>query len=244
MKADTAQAPLRFRGEPGRLEGYVKVPHDPLLALGKLSARIGAPEIITVEWPQVQNSAAPGGVTRFLLQLPETTPPGTYTGVLQAGEQRYPFEALIDPRPRFTVAPGKVSLVAGSGHEETVELIGTNSGNTIFDIPAAADVTLLDAGALSTAVNSALSSKEKGQDRVNRFVDSLARNTGLLSLEVTAGSGTIAPGETRTLSVVLRLPKNLHSGHSYSGGWDLPDTRYLIQIYVPAAAPEVEAKAS
>ena len=118
-----------------------------------------------------------------------------------------------------------------------MELLATNSGNTVFEVPHEGFINLLDSEALSVAVNEALSAKQEGQERVNRFVDSMARNSATAQVEVAAGAGPLGPGEIRKLRVRLRLPKSLQPGHSYRGGWELPNARYVVQVYVPAAVP-------
>lgn len=241
MNTDAIQTPIHFRGEPARVEGFLQVRHSRAMTSARLAARIRAPKIFTLDWPYVQSIPAAEGVTRFVLRLPEATPPGTYTGVLEVDDEKYPFEALVDARTWFTILPNKLSLVAEPEHEEIVELIGVNRGNTLFQVPDVADVNLFDSGSLLAAVNAALSSKVKGgQERVSRFVDSLARNSEMLSLGVLAGAGAIAPGESRRLTVRLRLPENLQAGHTYRGGWELPHMKFVIQVYVPAAAPAAE----
>ena len=41
-------------------------------------------------------------ITRFVLRLPVTTPPGTYRGALHIGEQTHALEAIVDASPRLS----------------------------------------------------------------------------------------------------------------------------------------------
>jgi hypothetical protein len=243
MKTAGAGQAIQFRGEPSRVEGYLQVRHDLSIDRAHLVARIDAAEVITLQRPLVQSVTAGEAITRFVLRLPGSTPPGTYYGALHIGEQTHPLEAVVDASPKLVLMPSRLTLTVAPGHEELVELLATNTGNTVFEVPREGFINLLDSEGLSVAVNSALSSKEKGQERVNRFVDSVARSTGTAQVEVQAGAGEIAPGAIRRLTVRLRLPKSLQPGHAYRGGWELPNARYVVQVYVPAAVPP-EEKAS
>jgi hypothetical protein len=228
---------IRFRGAPAKVEAFLPVRHDFSIEGATLEAYIDAGEPILLYRPFVQSVKAGDAITRLVLRLPETTPPGTYYGTLGIGDQTLPIEAVVDARPRLVLMPGSLSMMVSAGHEEVVELIASNQGNTLFDIPREGIVNLFESEALPEAIHSALSSKERGQERVNRFVDSVARHTLTAHVEVRTGGGAIAPGEIRRLTVQLRLPGNLQAGHSYRGAWEFPNARYVVQVHVPAPPP-------
>jgi hypothetical protein len=236
MTAATGKA-IQFRGAPARVEGFLPIRHDLSIEHAILKAYIDAGEAIALERPLVQSVKAGDAITKFILRLPETTPPGAYYGRLEIGEQSLPIEALVDAGPRLVFMPNSLSLTVPPAHEEVIELIANNRGNTLLEVPKEGIINLFDSEALPVAIHSALSSKERGQERVNRFVDSVARHTLTAQVEVQAGAGAIAPGEIRGLTVQLRLPRNLQAGHSYAGAWEPPNARYSVEVYVPAAAP-------
>ena len=240
MKTAATGEAIQFRGVPTRVEAFLPIRHDLSIEHATLEAYIDAGEPILLHRPFVQSVRAGDAITRFVLRLPETTPPGTYYGTLGIGEQTLPIEAIVDAKPRLILMPRALSLMVPPGHEEVVELIATNQGNTFFEVPQEDIINLFDDVALPVAVHSALSSKERGQERVNRFVDSVARHTATAQVEVMAGRGAIGPGEIRQLTVQLRLPKSLQAGHSYRGAWELPNARFVVQVYVPAAPPPEE----
>jgi hypothetical protein len=247
VKAHTAGQLVRFRGNPTRVEGFIQIPYDSSIAYGRLAAHIQANDkthdAITLQRPYVQSVPVGDGTTRFVLRLPESTPPRTYSGTLEVGHETYPMEVIVESRPWLTLMPRRTSLAVAPGHEEVVELTAVNRGNRVCDVPEEGIVNLFDSAALSVAVTAALSSKDKGQDRVNRFADTVAKHADVLNLVVVDGAGAMHPGETRRLSVRLHVPKGLQAGHTYNGGWEMPNSRYVIEVYVLAAEPK-EAKAS
>ncbi len=243
MKTAGTGHAIQFRGEPSVVEGLLQIRHDISVDRAQLEARIDADKPIVLRRPLIMSTAAGDNITKFVLNLPLTTPPGSYHGVLQIGERTHPIEVIVDAWPRLVLMPGRLTLTAPPGHDEVVELTVTNSGNTVFEFHHEGIVNLLDSEALSVAVNSAISSKEKGQERINRFVDSMARGAGTAQVEVRPGAGAIEPGATRRLTITLHLPKSLQPGHSYRGAWELPNARLWVQVYVPAATPP-EVKAS
>jgi hypothetical protein len=235
--------PVRFRGTPSKVEGFLPFSDNFSFENAELEARIDAGAPITLRRPEVQSVRATEAITRIIMRLPETTSPGRFYGTLKIGVQTLSIEVLLDARPRLSLMPNRLFLSVGPGHKETVELMVTNRGNMAFEIPREGVVNLLDSAALSLAVHTAFSREEGGHERVNRFVDAVADKTSAAHVNVRDGGGAIEPGELRRLTVQLHLPKSLEAGHSYRGAWELPNARFVVQVYVPMAPPQ-EVKAS
>ena len=67
------------------------------------------------------------------------------------------------------------------------------------------------------------------------FLDDLAgSHGGLVAAKVEKGA-TIAPGESGTVTVSLRLPDRLQAGGRYSGAWETGGIRIPVRIAVPQA---------
>jgi hypothetical protein len=218
--------------------------HDVMIANAVLEARINAIEPIVLIRPFVHVIQAGDKMTGVVLRLPEILPPGNYFGSLKIGEETHPIEVIVEPRQQLTLIPGSLSVTASPGHDEVIDVVVTNRGNIPAVIPQEGVVNLLDSDALSSAVHLAVSHHEGGQERINRFADTMAENIVAAQVSLRSGGGTIGPGESRRLTAQVRFPKSLQAGHSYRGAWELPHARYVVQVYVPAAAAPREVKAS
>ena len=236
-KKDATDEPILFRGAPSRAEGFIPVPYLEVLN-ESLATRVDAKEPLILARPAVLVAPVGEGATRVTLPLPESTPPGRYAGVIHFRGGPYPIDVQVDAFPCLETSPARLSFTSTRGDDVTGRFTIVNRGNVVSQIPAEASLDLIDSDAIPSAFVALVHAKEKGQERMNKSADELARGFGgVLNLAVLESSVSIAPGEMRQLSIRLRLPKGLQAGHSYRGEWPLVNRKYVIEINVAGSDP-------
>jgi hypothetical protein len=213
------------------MEGIVQIPFDQVVS-GTLSLELKAPTVkgsITL-----QAEAAGPSLTWLRFELPEVTPPGTYRGTVNIGSEKYQTNVDIMPHANFLLIPDQLSLNVNPGDKVTVRLTAANLGNTPVEIPRSHGFGLFNLEGAEKGIRSALTSASvKGQERLNRLIDGVARgHGGLVRLLVQDGAGLIRPDESRTLLLELSIPKRLNPGHIYESTWPLANLNYYIYINV------------
>jgi hypothetical protein len=240
----TSSAPLSFRGSPRGIEGLAPLltaaPAAATLAVdlreADTSARIG-PLVLQTE---------PAGAEAMWLRfdLPPTTPPGTYSGSVQLGTDRFPITVDVHPQQELAISPQALAASASAGDEATIEFILINEGNVPFEVGRTHAFNLLQREAIEEAIHAALRAETaKGESRLDRFADELAnRHGGLVRISIADGAGELAPGEARSLRAVLRLPANLTPGSTYTSTWPLGNLNVSVDIQIEPAARRARGK--
>ena len=113
-KRAAEQPPLRFRGSPLGLESLASPAL--LAAAAEAAVRLRLPGDVT-QLAQPALHAAPVGTagTYLRFSLPETTPPGSYTGTVAVGDAEYELVAEVEPHRSLRVTPTLLTLVAPPG---------------------------------------------------------------------------------------------------------------------------------
>ena len=114
-----ANEPLRLRGTPGQLTGFVPLPQlsEVPLPVDLEFANIAQPEVTLQETE---------GAARLTLSLAHTTPPGTYEGKVRVGDQEHPLILEVEPRVRLRVDPRRLHFEAAPGATREADLLVTN----------------------------------------------------------------------------------------------------------------------
>jgi hypothetical protein len=244
MVRKRADAPgLHFHGPPPVLEALA--PAQLEATVGTLVLDTGTAKGVTTIAPlAVQAVPAGPAATRLLLSLPETTPPGSYTGSVQLMEQRHPVTVDVHPQTNLMVTPPYLKLRAAAGAEVDVELTLLNAGNVDFEVARVHAFNLLQLDSFEDAVHAALRhDPAPGQGRLDRFLDELAaRHGGLVRVAIEEGVGTIAPAESRRLRARLHLPGELAPGATYSSTWRLGNLNLSVEVLVESAVKTPSAR--
>lgn len=231
MNYDNATV-LLFRGTPRLVEGLAPIP------LGLVGDR---PVSIDLDLPRQKPEArvvqiVPAGAIalRLRFSLPEETPPGSYRGKMQLGDQLYTTVVEVEPHPHLLISPSQLSLQAAPGEEVEIALTVANDGNVEYEMPRAHGFGLFDTTGVERAIGATLRDNETvGLARINRLAEEVAdSHGGLVRVNVKEGVGLIAPGKLSNLRVALRLPKQLKPGQTYSGTWPMLNLRYYVRVYV------------
>jgi len=219
--------PVVFRGPPDRL--------------ATLMPAVGAPEgaEATLKGVEVRTLAVrptEGDAHKATLKVSKTTPPGTYKGTAVIEGKEVPIVAEVEGKARLDAHPRRVAVEAAPGARHTVELTLVNTGNVPCDVAGTSTFCLFDGRGIEHAVWAALDKEPpKGKGRMDVFLDDLAgSHGGLVAAKVEKGA-TIAPGESGTVTVSLRLPDRLQAGGRYSGAWETGGIRIPVRVAVPKA---------
>src|SRR3954454_1618836 len=175
-KARAAPPPIRFTGRPNRLDAALPV-----------AVAAGAPPDLRVDLdvpdaePAVAYTARPGTATLGLrLALPDSTPAGTYKGVMTIGDARHPMVVEIQERRRLVVTPSRIALALALPSREAATVLHVlNAGNAPLELAAKQAFGLFEDHGLDRSLARAwMDTKARGVDRFGVLADELAASHG------------------------------------------------------------------
>lgn len=218
-----------FRGVPSNLTGVLRVRANSdseiiLLVTGLSEAK----EPVEVA---VQADSDPRILRIF---LPPDTVPGTYAAVLSVDGSDRGARVDVEPSPHLRVFPEQLRIIARAGEDVPRSLTMLNAGNVAIEIRKVQAFGVILSGGIERALRRAYVTRlVPEQRRIDVIADSLAEaHGGLVKMALSAGAGTLAPGEVRTIDVSVRLPDDLTSGGEYTGNWELAGLVYPVTIQV------------
>jgi hypothetical protein len=229
-------APIRFTGRPARLEAALP---QPVSGVPELQVQIDVPD---GSEPTVAYAARPGtSVLGLRLVLPDSTPAGTYKGVVSIGDDKHPMVVEIHERRRLVVTPARIAVsVTAPGREASTELHVLNAGNAPLDLAAKQAFGLFEDHGLDRSLARAWTdTKARGVDRFGVLADELAASHGgPVRVRVTEGAGVIEPGESRSVNVTFEFQGELTAGRGYFGYWEVGGTVCTVRVEVIEGGPE------
>ena len=180
---------------------------------------------------------------RATLRLPRSTPPGTYEGSAEIEGRKVSIVAEVERRPRVETDPRRISVEVAPGETATADVTLLNTGNVPCDVSGTSTFCLFDGRGMEHAVWAALASDPpEGKQRLDVFLDDLAKSHGgLVTARVEKGA-TIASGESRDVRLTLRFSDRLQPGMSYAGRWEADGLRVPVRVTTPAAARKRAAR--
>ena len=221
--------PLRLRGTPSQVTGFVAVPR---LAEVPLAVDF---ELTGVERPEVTVQDVEGS-TQLTFSVARTTAPGTYEGTVRLGTEEHPLVLEVEPRVQLRIDPRRLHFAATAGETREVDLSVTNLGNVPCELRAADGFGLFDTGGLDRAIGRAFTNEPAtGERRLDMIADAAAEGFGgLVRIKLESGAGELAPGDTRDVHAVFALPDRLEQGRNYWGTWNLYNVNYVVRVDVTA----------
>lgn len=225
--------PVVFRGPPDRLASLVPLAGDAQPEATTAEATLKGAEVRTLA---VRSTARVGkaDARKATLKLPKTTPPGSYKGTAVIEGKEVPIVAEVEGRARLDAHPRRVALEAAPGARHTVDLTLMNTGNLPCDVSGTSTFCLFDGRGIEHAVWAALEKEPpQGKGRMDVFLDDLAGSHGGLVSARVEKAAKIAPGESGSVTLTLRLPDRLEAGGRYAGAWEAGGIRVPVRISVP-----------
>ena len=248
MAAQQNASPLSFRGTPILIEGLVPFGYRYILDGAAVRVSLTGPGKNGPEALNVQTVPSGQSATWVRFAVPDDTPAGSYTGELFAGESHFPIMVEIEARLHLDVSPSRLSFVASPGSQITVRMTAINGGNVPVQIEEAGGFGLFDVHGADRAIGEALRSEEDtakslGERRVDQLFNQLAKqHGGLVRVQFREGAGRLAPGEFRTLSVLVRMPDGIKPGCAYSGTWPVANLRLSVHVNVSSRTETKEVQ--
>ena len=232
---------VHFRGWPDRLTGAVELPTSGPISL---AVKLDLPKRGAAPGPLFAQPIDPpaGKDTWLSLSLPTTTLPGAYRGTIQVGDQTHIATFEVEPRLYMRLIPGSLLLRGQPGARVTAQLTLTNLGNVGFEVKRVHAFGVSELDGLERAFGQTFRAKlSPGERRIDRFADALAEaHGGLVRVQIEKGAGNVAPGDSRELTAVFKLPDRMRSGRDYAGTWPLGHVRYGVQIDTTSGVPSRE----
>jgi hypothetical protein len=222
---------LHFRGSPSRVSAVLELsqPLAPAITCRAVLPETGA---LPVNIRSLR-SAAPA-VSTLSFRLPNSTPPGSYRGDVELGEERVPMVVEVEPRASLRFLCSRLVFREKPGAHTTAELMLCNRGNVAVAVPEEDKFCIFADDGLAQAMYSGLVEEDgDGKQRLDRIMDELAKaHGGLVRVRVIKGAGPVAPDEVRKLSVELHFSRRLNGGHMYRGTWSVSRASLDVQIEV------------
>ncbi|MBJ7603398.1 MAG: hypothetical protein JF888_09460 [Candidatus Dormibacteraeota bacterium] len=236
------QVALELRGQPNELTGFFR-PARPLAVFCPLESDLpmmeGNRRLVAQAVP-----AGANGLTWVSVAVPDSTPPGTYRGVLRSGDLAQPVEIEVDPLAQVRLLPPGVEAEASRGGELAIQVQLVNIGNVYVEVAAGSAIELEDSTGFARALRRAASARpEMGERPLELAGEEFAASRGGVGrLRVAEGSGRLKPGEVRRVRATLAVPDDLRPGRVYSGSWELAGTSFSLSIKVRTAGKGAPSK--
>lgn len=222
---------LLFRGSPSRVSAVLELSHPlaPAITCRAVLPETGALPLHI----RSLRSAAPA-VSTLSFRLPNSTPPGSYRGNIELGEERVPIVVEVEPRASLRFLRSRLAFREEPGARTTAELMVCNRGNVGVVVPEEDKFCIFADDGLVQAMYSGLVEEDgDGKQRLDRIMDELAKaHGGLVRVRVIKGAGPVTPEEVRKLSVEFHFSHRLTGGHTYRGSWSVSGASLEVQIEV------------
>lgn len=229
-KGDSTEVPVQVDLDPRILR--MSLPADVAPGAYEAVLRVASGNGAPPEVEKPKNKAASRGKTKDAARDSDSAATDS------AGRDR-PARVEVDAAPALRVIPEQLRVRAHPGDLVGTDLTVLNQGNVPVDLRRVQPFGVFLAGGLERALRRAYVDKlSKGERRVDVIADNLAEaHGGLVKMKLQKGSGTLAPGEMRSLEVTLEIPAGLAPGSTYAGNWELAGLVYPVTLTVEGAPP-------
>lgn len=232
--ADAGQ-PLVLVGPPGRLQGQFQVLNggdrkavirQPLvkglsLASGTRRKRAAAPAADALPLRRIVVRAGQSRAVPLSLELPSTTPPGTYEAALDVDGDQRPVLLHVTEHVSFTMHPDHLVVPNRPGEKIKKQIVVTNDGNVPLTFRTIGTVVLDDELAHCRSLRGALADVGETMEKLDDFLAALGRRYkqayDTLALRVQNERVTLDPGETRAVDLTITLPDKIDARARYTG---------------------------
>jgi hypothetical protein len=237
--ARAAAQPLLFAGPARRLSAALP---ESWIDAGELpQLELDAPE---AQHAEVLIVTQPGGLGRGLrIEMPSSTPPGTYKGAVRLGTQKRPVVVEVPPNAHLRLLPNEITLSGVTGDETRASIVAVNRGNVEIDLPQSPQLRFFESPGLDREPGRVFEVRVPGLDPVFARTDELHLSAAAPAQVVLRdGAGPLAPGDERTFEIAVHVDPSATPGLRYFGEWSLAgETFALIFDVDPVAPPAQEA---
>lgn len=230
--------PIVFSGPPARLRGTIRVRNGSgdKVKLSSLPLRRAAVTAAAAQ-PALAISLAARVYPNQDVRLPATvaldptTPPGTYEGSVDLGNGEQPVRMYVVEHVDLRVEPQQVFIFSDGDLVFERQFVAENAGNVPLVLGNQCVVPLGDLTDFKTAVRHGLKGAcdAKASDDVLKAFFCAWAQQQVGDLSITREPITLAPGETRAVTVKFQLPEDIRRFR-----------RYVVQLPLYTATVQVE----
>jgi hypothetical protein len=224
--------PVRFKGFPARVVATLELTEA--LASSR-ACRVTLPETGTFPLAIRPLRSQPPIISALSFRLPKSTPPGSYEGSIDLGEQRIPILVDVESRSSLRFIHPKFTYKGLSGARVRTQLTVLNRGNVSVTVPGRDTFCVFEDGGVARALYRGLAAENlQGARRIDHILDELAEaHGGLVRITINKGAGRLAPEEVRELEIDLHFPRTVMSGKTYRGTWSISGADLEVVIEIP-----------
>jgi hypothetical protein len=247
------EKPIFIRGTPDRLQATLQMKNDSESKMTLKSMPIQASKLRSESREPLNEVRVFGrlyphqqGKVQIEFPIDPTTPPGTYEGTVQVGEQIQAAQIDIDEYFELDVEPDTVTLHIDKTLKFERDFVFTNLGNVAITLGNKFTVPLKTGGGLEYLLQMGL--REVCTGKKHKQYDPLhdrkgSRKPELSELLCSIADLTAAPariswenvnlesGETRVVKGSIELPGNMQPNHRYVAELELYSASIILDIY-------------
>jgi hypothetical protein len=239
--------PILLYGIPGRVQGVLTVQNDSEAKLTVRSLPLQAPTLRSQSLGPLQevrtfSRVYPRQQNLVMVDFPidPSTPPGTYQGTVQIGDQNHPVQIRISESVEIEINPDSVTLSVQGHRRFEREFVVTNVGNVPVSVGEkwVAPVQATE-GIESQVVQRLKDICQKKYDESPRAREEATVREMLCLLAsqqpgpvaLTWQNLTLAPGETQVMKGSIELPDGLQPHRHYFAEIEIFSGGILVDIY-------------
>jgi hypothetical protein len=188
------------------------------------------------------------------LAVPPHTQPGEYQAELTIGTQTRPVLVHVTEQISLSISPSRLVLENRAGATAIRQVLFTNQGNVPLTIGEIGAVPLDDDLLVCRTLRAALKSldeklaQESGRPQTSDYLGEVALQAkevldraGALRVHNQEGAVALAPGESRLITLEIRVPDTLERRSRYRGQAAVYDADLSFVIVPITAQPEQSA---
>ncbi len=161
---------------------------------------------------------------RVKVALDRHTPPGVYHAEIRVGDQLVPVELHVAESLRLDLTPAELIVENRPGGRQHKQVVLHNGGNVPLTIGNIGAVVLDDELAECKTIRAMLAADDLERRSVGDWLSAYLRHgrqqldgTGMLWVDAQDAPFELAPGETRTVELAIRVPDSLDPRSRYRG---------------------------
>jgi hypothetical protein len=237
--AESADAPVIFRGSPRSLRGAIHLVNRSgkkvkLNAAPIHSEHLKGPSLQPLSEVTFGARLAPGqeATVPAFLEIEPNTPPGIYQAEIEIDGQRQPVEAHVSEALDFGIQPDGVTILADNQLSFEREFEVENLGNIPLSTSKRLEATLITSVGVLESFQAGLKQaieqdlKEKLKSMLNEYA-----NQQVGTLVVTQEQFTLKPGEKRRTKAIFTLPSDLEPFRHYQAVLELYNASLTVDVY-------------
>jgi hypothetical protein len=219
-------APPVFVARYGRVRGNVPVRNPEAAPMAPRRARVHCPALRGryrehLDEAQLSGTVSPGaeGRLRVKFRIDERTKPGLYDAHLEVQGTRIPVVVAVPEERSVGITPDRLTIDSDRPGTEEHVVVAQNRGNVPVTIDHPDAVRMEPANRRCIVIRETLARASGASSRTlqDAFVNAAAESVNadpILGVRIVGGPYELRPGETRALTIRLRVPDLVEAAYS------------------------------